>query len=411
MTSKQRIIAVWRGDTGDHVPLTTWCFGFPAPPQLRWKRDGREVSFWYSRRMHHLHTIPGGWTLEDDFKRVLAWQSLGVDDVIDVSVPWSTDPDVSWTDRTEAGAKHPVITREYRTPAGALTHRIEKTEEHLQDGWVVQPDHVPLFEDFNIPRAVEHAVSSPGDAERIPYLYCPPRNEEERWFAAQMEDVNHFAEDHGVAVQAWSAFGMDAVVWLTGVEGAVMLAMDQPEAFARLVDTVAATDRERTELAARHEGVDMIVQRGWYSSTDFWSPRLFEEHVFSRVAELAAIAHRHGKLFGYVMTTGVEILGPRLAEAGVDALYFIDPVQDTVSLERARDLLSGKMTLVGGINATSLVTGDVRRIEGEVKRAIEILGPTGRFILHPVDALFPDTGWDSVDAMLRVWERHRTAVR
>ena len=155
----------------------------------------------------------------------------------------------------------------------------------------------------------------------------------------------------------------------------------------------------------------MIVQRGWYSSTDFWSPRLFEEHVYSRVAELAAIAHSHGKLFGYVMTTGVEILGPRLADAGVDALYFIGPVQDAVSLERARDLLSGKMTLVGGINATSLVAGDVRGIEGEVKRAMEILGPTGRFILHPVDALFPDTRWENVDAMLRAWKRHRTAIQ
>ena len=47
-------------------------------------------------RMEHIHTIPQGWEPEDDFKRVQAWQSLGVDDVIDVSLPWSVDPRVSW---------------------------------------------------------------------------------------------------------------------------------------------------------------------------------------------------------------------------------------------------------------------------------------------------------------------------
>jgi len=31
--------------------------------------------------------LPQTWTLEDDFKRVLAWLSLGIDDVLDVSVP------------------------------------------------------------------------------------------------------------------------------------------------------------------------------------------------------------------------------------------------------------------------------------------------------------------------------------
>ena len=31
MTSKERILAALNGEPADHVPLTTWCFGFPAP--------------------------------------------------------------------------------------------------------------------------------------------------------------------------------------------------------------------------------------------------------------------------------------------------------------------------------------------------------------------------------------------
>ncbi|MFN2132572.1 MAG: hypothetical protein ACK2VD_18750, partial [Anaerolineae bacterium] len=100
MRSKERILAAWEGRAADHVPLTTWCFGFPAPERLRWERDGREVTHWYSMRMEHIHTLSQPWSLEDDFRRVLAWHSIGVDDVLDVSVPWSVDPEVRWEDST-----------------------------------------------------------------------------------------------------------------------------------------------------------------------------------------------------------------------------------------------------------------------------------------------------------------------
>ena len=222
-----------------------------------------------------------------------------------------------------------------------------------------------------------------------------------------MKTVKLFAEQHSVPVQAWSAFGMDGVVWMTGVEGAIMMAMDDPKAFGQLVDVVAEADFGRTELAAFTPGVDMVVERGWYSSTDFWSPKLFDTFVYPHVQELASLAHRRGRKFGYVMTTGIEILGPRLADAGVDVLYFVDPVQDGLSVERARELLGDRVTLVGGTNALSLASGDSDRIRDEIRQAIEILGPTHRFILQPVDALFPDTPWESVEQMIAFWQEYR----
>ena len=30
----------------------------------------------------------------------------------------------------------------------------------------------------------------------------------------------------------------------------------------------------------------MVCQRGWYSSTDFWSPRLFDTYVYPHLAEM-----------------------------------------------------------------------------------------------------------------------------
>ena len=408
MTSRERVLAAIDGSGPDHVPLTTWCFGLPAPARLRWERDGVERTYWYSLRMEHLHTLPQPWTLEDDFQRTRAWRSLGIDDVLDVSVPWSIDPEVTWTDcESQAGEldpQYPVMVREYETPSGRLRHAVRRTGEDPGAGWVVQPDHVPLIEDYNTPRGVEHAVAGPADVPALRHLYAPPDEAAGDWFAQRMAQVKTFADGDGVAAQAWAAFGMDAVVWFTGAEAAILLAMDEPVAFRRMLDIITATDLARVELAAATPGVDIVVERGWYSSTDFWSPRLFDEFLYASIEALAQAAHRHGKRFAYVMTTGIETLGPRLADAGVDLLYFVDPVQDHCSLETVRGTLADRMALVGGTNAVSLQAGDPAHVRDEVRRAMDVLGPTGRFILHPVDALFPDTPWEAVETMIEAWK-------
>ncbi len=403
MTSRERILSVLHGRTPDHVPLTTWCFGLPAPPHLCWEAEGRRRDYWYSLRLEHLHTLPQPWTLEDDFRRVLTWRSLGVDDWLEVSIPWSSHPEVTWEDSRREGDGYPVLTREYQTPAGPLVHAVRQTDPE-PPGWVVQPEHVPLIEDFNIPRALQHAVSSADDVARIRHLFAPPDAAAQEWFSARMVQVCAFAREHGVPVQAWSAFGMDGVIWLTGAEAGVLMALDEPEAFSRLVDIVAQTDYARTELALSSPEVDLIVQRGWYSSTDFWSPELFDRYVLPHLRELAALVHARGRKLGYVMTTGVQVLGERLAEAGVDLLYFVDPVQDGVSPDWAAERLSDRMTLVGGANALTVGSGDASRIRAEVFAALDALAATDRFILHPVDALFPDTPWEGVEATIAAWE-------
>jgi hypothetical protein len=81
------------------------------------------------------------------------------------------------------------------------------------------------------------------------------------------------------------------------------------------------------------------------------------------------------------MITGVETLGPLLAEAGMDVLYFVDPpdpVQKGFTMEKIHDLLPGSTT--------------------------------GRFILlHPVDAVFPDTPWESTERLIDAWRKWRLA--
>ena len=63
---------------------------------------------------------------------------------------------------------------------------------------------------------------------------------------------------------------MDGVVWLCGAENAVMMAVTDPDMFRQVVELVDEFDRMRSDLMLEIGGVDLIVERGWYSSVDFW---------------------------------------------------------------------------------------------------------------------------------------------
>ena len=405
MECKNRIEAAWNGSATDHIPLTTWCFGVESPKGLSWRRDGEIVRRWYSGRMEFLHEIPGGWSADDEIARYRAWQRLGVDDLLDVSVPWKLDPGLAFDDSLDEDSG--VMSRTYHTSAGPLVHSVRRSGEAIHDGWVTQPAEVRLIEDFNIPRSVKPLVKTIEDVRKLSHVFAPPALPEREWFESRM---SFFDSEPEASVQAWTGFGIDAAIWFCGVEGALFLALDHPDVFQSLLDTIGEVDLARTELAASHPGTDICAMRGWYSSTDFWSPQLFRQFFKPAISRLSECVHRQGKKFAYVMTTGVDVLGPDLLEAGVDVLYFVDPsdpISGGLDLGSLRDLTRNGMTLVGGISTLAVNRNDADEIDGFVKSAIDALGPSNRFILSPVDALFPDTPWNGIELLIDSWKRFR----
>jgi hypothetical protein len=411
MNSRERLLTTIQCQEPDHVPLLCWCFGFAPPPGLRFALHGRDVPHWYTMRMEHIHTLPEPWGIEYDFERVRRWLCLGLDDVLEVSPPWSMAPGVlvrDWEEPPAGGGAYPTLIREYETPAGVLRHAVHKTGEATPSGWVVQPEQVQLFEDFNIPRGVKHAVVRPEDLPKLRYLLCKAADGQVAAYRERMASVKRFAQQEGVLVQGWSAWGMDGVIWLTGVEEAVMAAMTEPEFFQELVDTMYAFDRQRTELLLDVGGVDMVVQRGWYSSIEFWSPMLFSRFVLPQLKDMAALVHQAGARFAYTMTMGVLPLADQLIEAGIDLLYYVDPVQDKADLSEVKHAVAGRMAMAGGINSgVTLSRGSTEEICQAVYTAVHTLGPGGGFVLAPVDALFPDTSWTSVKTMIEAWRTVR----
>ena len=410
MNSRERLLASIRHEKVDHVPMLCWCFGFTAPPHWRWRQNGQEVVHWYTMRLEHIHTLPEPWSVEDDFERVHRWASLGLDDVLEVSPPWGIHPDVrtrDWQEPPTASESYWRLCREYETPAGALRHIVHRTDEKVEPGWVIQPNHVALFEDLNIPRGVKHAVAGPEDLPKLRYLLQDPSAEQLAAYRERMARVKQFAQEQGVLVQGWSAFGMDAVAWLCGVERAVMGAMTEPEFFQELLDIVSDFDQRRTEMMLDVGGVDLVVERGWYSATDFWSPSLFRQYLTQRIKHLADITHHAGARFAYVMTCGAPTMADELLAAGIDVLYYVDPVQDKTDLAVVKEKFKGRVALAGGVSSpVTLYGGSREEIRQAVHTAIHKLGPSG-FILAPVDGIFPDTPWSSVEAMIEAWREVR----
>jgi len=403
MNSRERILSAIAGKDTDYVPMYCWCFGFCPPERLRWTRNGQEREFWYTMRLEHLHTLPRQWDVFDDFERVKRWQSLGIDDILDVSFPWGMHPDVKRKDWKEGN----LTCASYETPAGTITQKVRKTDEEIPPGWVVAPDNARIIEDFNLPRSEKFPVTSAADLKPMEYLLAPPPEEKMVEHRERISAVKKFVSEYPVAVQGWSAFGMDAAVWFTGAQNAIMYAMTEPDFFQELIDTVHRFDVMRTERMIDAGGIDMIVQRGWYSSTDFWSPKLFKQFVAPNLKKLTAMAHQAGLKFGYVMTTGVMTMLEDLIDAGVDLLYYADPEQEHFDLADFKNKAAGRICAAGGVSTSlTLNRADEAAVRKNVSEAMEKMGKK-RFILSPVDALFPDTPFNNLEAMIDQWKKER----
>jgi hypothetical protein len=406
MTSRERLLTAIDGGKPDHIPLVCRVFGFAAPRDLQWTRDGTPLPFWYTGRLEHIHTLPQPWDVTDEFKRVEAWMGLGIDDVLEISLPWSVDPRVTIRDSVEPPTPecaYPLACRTYVTPDGELPHQVKRTGETVEPGWVVQPAAPPLFEDFNIPRSPRPPIMDADDVPKVRHLLRPPTSDQLAAYRERMARVRRFADEKGVLVCGWSLFGMDAAVWLCGAESAVVLAMTQPETFQQIIDLVDEFDRMRTDLMLEFGGVDLFVQRGWYSTTDFWSPDLFERFVLGPLTRNVERVHSAGARFAYVMTTGVKPLLRFLRQAKVDLFYWYDPAMGEVSGDAVREILSGEVAVAGGVNCPlTLGKGSPDQIRRQVRESVETFGGSG-FILEPVDSLFPDTPWPAVRTMIDAW--------
>ncbi|HIE04625.1 MAG TPA: hypothetical protein EYP61_07680 [Candidatus Latescibacteria bacterium] len=385
MTSKERLLAAISGDRPDHVPcsfmifraLRNRCkdiFEF-AERQLEMGLDARmdfgiEPAPWYHA---DLHGLPVRFHPEVEIRE------------------WRED---------RPGERYPVLCKEYVTPAGTLRTEVYRTED-----WPYG-DRVPFMEDHIVPRSLKHLVTGREDVEPLRYLLIPPADEDLRRFVERYRKVRKFAEDKGLLVAGGWGVGLDALVWLCGMEELLLLSMDDPEFVDELLKLVGDWNVERMEPFL-DMGVDLFVRRGWYEGMDLWSPSLFERFVFPYLKGEAELVHQAGAKFGYIVTSGVMPLVRLLIKAGVDVVIGIDPVQDrTMDMRALKERAGGRLALWGGVNGFITVEmGSAEEVRRAVREALDTLGPDG-FVLSPVDNVREDRPevWRNVEVLVETWK-------
>ena len=131
-------------------------------------------------------------------------------------------------------------------------------------------------------------------------------------------------------------------------------------------------------------GIDLYIKRAWYETCHFWSPKSFREFIFPILKAEADLAHQAGAKFGYIVTSNTMPLLEQYAEAGVDVLMGVDPME--WDLAKTKEILKGKVCLWGGVNGQHTVEqGKPESVRAEVQTALKVLAPEGGFILSPVD--------------------------
>ncbi len=357
---------------------------------------------------------------KNQFEFIEKQMELGLDVKVELSeLPFRFHPEVKikeWKEITKE-EKHPLLHKEYITPAGRLTTIVRKTED-----WPYK-DSVPLFNDYLAPRSKKFLIEKREDLEALKFLFAEPTSKDIFNFRNKSKKLKEFAQKKGLLVSGgWRSsgpekgidedggtMGADALLWLCGGENAILLAMDEPEMIKELLQMVSSWNIKRMEIYLE-EGIDLLVRRAWYEGTELWSPTLYRRFMFPVLKKEIELTHQAGAKFGYIMTSGVMPLLDDFLELGIDVLIGVDPIMGKgTDLNKLKERLKGKICLWGGVNGfLTIEKGNKEEVEEAVQKAISTLGPEG-FILSPVDNVTEDSekSWENVKTMIKRWKETR----
>jgi len=353
---------------------------------------------------------------KDQYEFVDKQLELGLDAFVDLppdtqsehfdlhGLPVRFDPRVQIEEWREDKDEISLLYKEYITPSGTLRTIVNKTSD-WQHG-----DHVPLFDDYLIPRSKKFLVTEKSDLKPLQYLLTPLLENDIRTFREASQKAKEFADSRELLITGGWGVGMDAACWMCGIENLMLASIYDPEFVEELADIIAQWNQERMKVVL-DVGVDLYIRRGWYESTDFWAPDMFQQFILPSLKKEADMAHQAGSKFGYILTTSTMPILDLILESGIDVLIGIDPVQGRgTDMAEIKRKIGDKICLWGGINGfVTVEMGTKREIANAVKTAINAMSENGGFILSPVDNIrdTSDETWKNVEFMIDTWKKLR----
>jgi len=384
MSSRQRMLAALSGRKPDHLPCSFMLFnGLKAQSHDYLDFIQRQLDLGL-----------------DPYVQIPPRSPVVVNDYYNLhGLPVNYDPRVEvreWLAH-EGRESHPILVKEYATPAGTLRAEVRQDQEWR---W---GDHVPFLDDYLVSRSRKFIVDGPEDLAALRYLLVPPTQEEIADFQVESAPVLDFARQQDLLVAGGWGVGADLIGWVYGLQRLPYALFDYPDFVVELLEVVAAWNRVRMEVILQ-AGIDLYIKRAWYENCDNFTPRHFRVFIKPILAADTALAHQYGAKFGYMMTSNCMPLLDDIQDAGVDTIIGVDPAQ--WNLEVAYEKLGGRVCLWGGVNGHLTVEmGTPEQVRAEVRRAVKTLGAEGSFILSPVDNVreVTPTAQANVAALVDEW--------
>lgn len=208
--------------------------------------------------------------------------------------------------------------------------------------------------------------------------------------------MKEFGETHFIAARSGDGtFPMPG-----GMERGLVLLHEQPEVVRRAAEAEMARTVHMDRLWAR-EGVDGLCPGTDYSDTrgPLVAPQVIQELFFPLMRRHCEAAHELGlPVLKHACGNNWRLMD-MLVDAGYDAYQAVQETA-TMDLARLKREYGARITLWGGVNTETLISGTPEDIREEVRRAVRCAGPGGGFILGTSHSVLVGAQPDNYLAML-----------
>ncbi|MHB9131057.1 MAG: uroporphyrinogen decarboxylase family protein [Armatimonadota bacterium] len=373
MTPKQRMLAAYRGELPDYVPVAPE-FWYYVPAKLLGKdmiTFEREVPHWQALQQTFKHYGTEG------------WGGTGVH----VPVPDVTGKS-DWVDLGEGRfeARHTT-----QTPYGSLTSRQQFDRE--EPSWSVERQ-IKVFE---------------RDWPAYKHLTMGGVIEEANWPAAQ---------------RTWEAVGEDYLLemWLAspffdyiaggregGLEQGIFDLIEHEAFFEALHEEYLDYVQRLTRAACRNTTFESLCIGCAWSCVSLIGPAIWRRWDKPVIQAVAKVAHEEGRLL-HIHFHGkcLDVLDD-LAECGADCICPFErpPGGDVTDLSVVRKALGDRVTMNGNVHTVeTLIRGTADDVRREVEEIFAQWGPDPRrLILGTGDQVGGDTPEENIYAMIETGRR------
>ncbi len=392
ITSRQRLLAAIRREDHDHVPFSPYILLGPWwQPPLDWR---------------------------DQFERAHRMLDLGLDPIIEIWLPnVCPSPEVKTKTWREKKNNEILLTKEFHTPAGVLGQTVRETEDWCgprHGPWIPttfgvekrQEYGMHLFDDYNVSRRTEPWVKDRGDLEKLKYLIrLPEAHLLDEWIM-DTQRAMEFARKFNLLTVARRTVVGDAFQWFCDIPWFLIQFTDDPDFVRDFLAIFQDWALKQVRLALEMD-VDVVQYRGWYEIPTYWGNRYFQEFIVPLIEEQTRLTHQAGKLQTYLLPEGQGAYAGILNNMAVDVLQGVDPRMLHGGDLKTLFAATGKnKSFWGGVNAeVTLDSQDRKKIEDEIREAVEALNPNNGLILSAF--LFPEVPQQGIMTMIEAWKKYR----